>query len=173
MWLKIIGSVLVVMAGGAMGFKLANRYSERPRQIQQLIGCLAALKSYISYVSLPLSEALARSAEGVEGAVADLLHTTANILEDQGWLTPQEALQTAFLQTGGDLVFEKPELEILSVLGANLGLLNREEQQQYICMVQEQLRNIEQDAIRAREQNVKMYRYLGVCGSLALVILLL
>jgi len=70
------------------------------------------------------------------------------------------------------LALENPEIELLLALGANLGSLNREEQQKYLSMVQDELRKIELEAVKLREQNVKMYCYLGVCGSLALVILL-
>jgi stage III sporulation protein AB len=70
------------------------------------------------------------------------------------------------------LVLEKPELELLSVLGANLGAIDRIEQEKYLNMIQEQLRQLEAEAAHISGQNSKMYRYLGICGSLAIVILL-
>ena len=70
------------------------------------------------------------------------------------------------------LAIDKPEKEILTILGANLGAMNREEQNKYITMIQEQLEKLEQEAVRKRDLNTKMYRYLGVCGGLVVVILL-
>lgn len=113
-----------------------------------------------------------RCTQGVDGVIAQLLCRTAEILKREGWLTPQQAFVQAIAEQEGKLALAAPELELLTALGANLGLLNREEQQKYLLMVQDQLRKIEQEAVRLREQNVKMYRYLGVCGSLAIVILL-
>jgi stage III sporulation protein AB len=172
MWLKVIGSVLVVTAGTCIGFQLALRCSERPRQIRQIISCLVSLKSYINYAALPLPEALVRCASSAEGVVADLFHQTAAILQQKGWLTPQEALTQALGDLRARLVLDKPELEALASLGANLGFTNREEQEKYLLLVQDELQTIERDAIQIRERNTKMYRYLGVCGGLALVILL-
>jgi len=172
MWLKVIGSVFVVTAGTCMGFQLALRCSERPRQIRQIINCLASLKSHINYAALPLPEALVRCAASSEGVVADLFQQTAAIMQQKGWLTPQEALTQCLNDMRSRLVLDKPELETLASLGANLGFTNREEQEKYLLLIQDELQKIEQDAIQLREQNTKMYRYLGVCGGLALVILL-
>jgi stage III sporulation protein AB len=173
MWLKLFGSSLIIFTGTYVGFKLAARCSERPRQIGQIIRCLAALKSYINYVTMPLPDALASSVNGMRGPIADLFLQVSRILKKRGWLTPREAIEEALLENRGRLALEAPEEEILCVLGANLGLVNREEQYKYIGVVETQLQKIEQEAAKVREQNVKMYQYLGICGSLALVILLI
>ncbi|MCX7781031.1 MAG: stage III sporulation protein AB [Negativicutes bacterium] len=173
MWLKLAGSVCVVAAGASIGFKLAMRLCERPRQIGQVISCLAALKSYINYVTMPLPEALKKCTGGMRGPVADFFHRTAQILEERGWVTPGEAIEEVLASSSGELALGRHEHEILCVLGANLGLVNREEQYKYIGMVEGQLRMIEQEAARLRDQNMKMYRYLGICGSLIIVILLI
>ncbi|MGI6093318.1 MAG: stage III sporulation protein AB [Veillonellaceae bacterium] len=172
MWLKIIGAVFVIIAGTSLGFMLANRCSERPRQIRQIISCIGSLKTYIGYISLPLSEALRNCTNGTYGAVNNLFQNMALILSENGWMTPQEALNQAINETNM-LALERPELEILAALGANLGSTSREEQKTYLDMVQEQLAKIEQDAIRLRDHNSKMYRYLGICGGLAIVIVLI
>jgi stage III sporulation protein AB len=171
MWLKLLGSLLVVSAGAWAGFALAGRYCERPRQIGQLIGCLTALQSYVNYASLPLPEALAHCGSQVEGPVRELFQHSARILSACGWLSPRQAIAGA-LEAAPGLAFNKPEQEVLLQLGANLGFTNRGEQQKYLTMVLEELGRIEAESRRARDQNAKMFRYLGICGGLALVILL-
>jgi stage III sporulation protein AB len=172
MWVKMLGSAMVIGAGAGLGFGLARRYSERPRQLGQLIGCLTALGSYVSYAALPLAEALARSAGGLKSPVGDFLRQVAANLAGRNCLSPREAVETALSAMNGELAWERPERETLLLLGANLGATGREEQQKYLAMVLEELRRIENDALRIRDQNVKMYRYLGVCGGLAITILL-
>ncbi|MDD4599764.1 Stage III sporulation protein AB [bioreactor metagenome] len=172
MWLKMLGGIIIIASGTSIGFLYANRCCERPRQIRQIISCIGSLKSYISYVSLPLAEALINCTNGTCGAVKELFQKTATILKGNGWMTPQEALQQAISETH-DLVLEKPEIEVLVVFGANLGSTSRDEQTNYLDMVQEQLAKIECDALKLRDQNSKMYRYLGVCGGLAVVIVLI
>ncbi len=172
MWVKLLGSAMVIAAGTGLGFGLAQRYSERPRQIGQLIGCLTALGSYVNYAALPLAEALARAAGGLNGPVGDFLRRAAANLADRGWLSPREALEEALADGKRQLAWERPERETLLLFGANLGATGREEQQKYLAMVLEELRRIEHEALRLRDQNAKMCRYLGVCGGLATAILL-
>jgi len=171
MWMKMLGCAMVVVAGAGLGFSLAGRYSERPRQIGQLIGCLTALDAYIGYATLPLPEALARAAGELDSPVGDLLRRAAAILTNCG-LSPQEAIAEALADGGGRLALGSPEREICLQLGANLGKTGREEQQKYLAMVLGELRRNEREALRLKDQNVKMYRYLGVCGGLAVAILL-
>jgi len=172
MWLKILGSAMVIAAGAGIGFTLAGRLGERPRQIRQLISSLTALGAYISYVSLPLSEALARAAAGVGGPVGEFFRRVAAVLAHRGWLSPREAVAEVLAELGPHLAWRRPEQEILLLLSANLGLSGRDEQQKYLALVIDQLAVIEQEALRHRDQNARMYRYLGVCGGLAAAILL-
>lgn len=171
MWLKILGSLLVVIASASMGFSLAAQYAERPRQIRQVISCLSALKSHINYTAIPLPDALAHCTGGITGPVAELFQAMASLLVDNGLLTPQAALNQA-LKDSNKLVLNNPEREVLSVFSANLGGMNREEQHKSLDLAQEQLSRIQCEAERLCEQNVKMYRYLGICGGLAVVIIL-
>lgn len=173
MWLKIIGSLIIITVGTAIGFGLARQLSERPRQIRQIIRCITSLKSYIGYVATPLPEALLNCARGTQGPIAEFFDKVANILEENGWMTPQEAIKQALTDGEGRLTLEDPEREILFVLGANLGGTSREEQQEYLNMVLGQLSHIEKEAVKQHEQNARMYRYLGICGGLAVVILLI
>ncbi|SCM80145.1 Stage III sporulation protein AB [uncultured Sporomusa sp.] len=170
MWLKILGSFLVIIASVSLGFMLAAQYAERPRQIRQIISCLSALKSHINYTAIPLPAALVQSTGGITGPVAELFQAMASLLADNG-LTPQAALNQA-LKDSNKLVLHNPEREVLSVFSANLGGMNREEQHKSLDLAQEQLSRIQYEAERLCEQNVKMYRYLGICGGLAVVIVL-
>ncbi|MEN6566844.1 MAG: hypothetical protein ABFC57_11130 [Veillonellales bacterium] len=173
MWLKLLGSCLVLAVGTTIGFQLAKRCIERPRQIRQIATCLVSLKSYISYAYLPLAEALQKCTTGTQGVIADFFQALAAQLEQNGWLTPREAMQQIMKEYTEKLAVGPAEIEILLVMGSNLGSMNREEQVKYLDMIEEQLLKIEQQAIEIRNRNTKMYRYLGICGSLAVIILLI
>jgi stage III sporulation protein AB len=173
MWLKLTGSTLILAASIAIGFHLAWRYAERPRQIRQLLSCLAALQSYICFSAMPLSDALRLCAGGIEGPVARLFHLTGCALADNVQLTPQQAFWKNYQDMRKQLMLEKAEIEIIQLFSTNLGMLSREEQEKKLIMIQGQLQKVEQEAITARDPNMKMYRYLGVCGGLAAVIMLI
>jgi len=172
MWLKLAGGVLVLVVCSWVGFQLAARCSGRPQHIRQMVSCLGSLKSYITYASMPLHEALMQCTQGIYGPIADFFHHTAELLEGNGGLSPQQAINTVLGDMQGQLMLKQPELEILSILGANLGQMNRQEQGNYLTMIIEQLEKFEGEAARLRDLNTKMYRYLGICGGLAIVILL-
>lgn len=172
MWLKLVGGILVLFVSSYIGFQFAARCTARPARIRQIISCLGSLKSYITYVCLPLHEALVACTQGTYGPVAELFHNTAALMEENGVLTPQQAMNTVLGQLQDRLFLNKAELEVLGVLGANLGVMNREEQGNYLTMIMEQLEKFEGEAIKMRDLNTKMYRYLGICSGLAIVILL-
>lgn len=172
MWIKLAGGALVLLVSTWIGFQLAARCSGRPQQIRQFVSCLGSLKSYITYASLPLHEALNHCTHGIVGPVADFFQQTATILEENPGSTPQQVINTVVCDMQGQLMLKRPELEIISILGANLGIMSREEQGNYLSMIIVQLEKFEGEATRLRDLNTKMYRYLGICGGLAIVILL-
>lgn len=173
MWLKLAGSLLIILAGTSIGWKAAQRFSDRPRQIRQVINCLASLKSYMNYAALPLPEALRLCTGNTEGVIRDIFQNMSFVLEENGWLTPQEAMTQTISSLEEKLALETPELEALRLLSSNLGSVDQTEQEKFLQVVQNQLLQLEEEALQLRERNVKMYRYLGVCGSLMVVIVLL
>ncbi|MDU4960413.1 MAG: stage III sporulation protein AB [Sporomusaceae bacterium] len=172
MWLKLVGSILLIAAGGLLGFTLAARCQSRPQQIRQLINGIAALRAHIRYASMPLAEAFIASSTGLSGAIAGLFAAVGSSLSRESGLTPQAAIARE-LACGGQLTLNKPEQEAIILFGANLGKMNREEQERHCDMLLEQLEAIEQDALGIRDRNAAMYRYLGVCGGMTVAILLI
>ncbi|MDR1701760.1 MAG: hypothetical protein LBR56_03175 [Sporomusaceae bacterium] len=49
--------------------------------------------------------------------------------------------------------------------------MDKKEQQQTISLAEYQLRLLQEEAQEFSARNVKMYRYLGICGGLAVVII--
>lgn len=170
--LKLIGSLLVLLVSSYIGFKMASRCQERPRQLRQIITCVGSMRSHIIYACLPLHEAIAKSTNGIYGPVAEFFQNVAVLLEKNASFTPQEIIAKFLSEMKESLILEKPEIEVLHVLGGNLGIMNCKEQEKYLSLVIEQLERFEIEAIRLRDLNTKMYRYLGICGGLAIVIIL-
>jgi stage III sporulation protein AB len=173
MWLKLIGSILVFLVSTCIGFQMASRCQERPRHLRQIISCLGSLRSYIIYACLPLHEAVIQCTNGIDGPVATFFQNIAIMLEEEASLTPQEIIKRVLSEMQGSLMLKNPEIEVLHVLGGNLGVMDCKEQERYLSLVIEQLERFENEAIKFRDLNTKMYRYLGICGGLAIVIILI
>lgn len=173
MLLKLIGSVLVVFTGGYMGFMLANRCRERPDNLRQLLSCIVSLKSYMNYTAMPLSDGLMNCATGANQKVTTFFTSAAALLKNNYTLSPKEAIMRTLSVEQGKLALTKEDCEVLILFGSNLGIMDRTEQQNYLTMIEKRLEILEREAVSTRDRNCKMYRYLGICGSLMVVLLLL
>jgi len=172
MWVKLAGSILVIAASTAIGFRLAAEFEERPRQIRHLQGMLTGLKAFINFSARPLPEALRQIASGRKGPVAEMFLRTGELLGRSGENTEQ-ALAAARMGLAKQLALARPEAEVLEQLFAVLGKTNRREQEKCLDLAINQLQEIEQEAAAEREKHTKVCRYLGVCGGLAIVIVLI
>ncbi|MBU2700930.1 stage III sporulation protein AB [Sporomusaceae bacterium BoRhaA] len=173
MWLKCVGCLLIIVAGSALGFRYANRYEERLQQIKLLTSCLTTLESYIEHVAMPLTQAFIQIVQGLEGPIAELFMKTALAMEHSRQLSPVDALEENFERLKNDIRLEQPEQELLLLLVTKLTVINPKGHSAYFAMTLKQLQDIEEQARQNQAVNVKMFRYLGICGSLILVILLL
>lgn len=173
MWLKLIGSSLIIIFGTSIGFNLAKKVYERPRQLRQIISCLTALKSFINYGALPLDEALIKCSRGVTGPVKDFFEYLRGSFLNERWLRPEHLTANVLQQLRNKLFLNDEEMEALVLLSAGLGQSNRSDQEKHLNLYIEQFISFEKQALSVRDNEVKMYRYLGICGSLAVVIILI
>lgn len=173
MLLKLFGAMMIILASNCFGFKKAAKYKLRPQQIRQLINCLASLKAYINYKVMPLPEALKACTKEISGPVRELFLTAASELEKNSWMLPEEAFKVAVTALNEELMLINSEKEILEFFAANIGQVDLKEQQHVFEVVEVELKAIEKQAVNDSIKNVNMYRYLGLCGGLALVIILL
>ena len=170
---KLLGSCLIFIAFSYSGFHLASRGCESPRQINQIIQCLVALKSHITYAALPLHDALQFCSQGVEGKGAEFFERMAFYMKNDSTLTPQQTAGMALGSLKSCLFLDNTERELLLYFSANLGNSSRKEQGKYLELITTQFEQLEKEAIRIKNLNAKMYRYLGVCSGMVIVILLL
>lgn len=173
MVLKLAGSLLVLFAGAALGFRQAARYAARPRQLRQFIGCVASLKAQTSYAAAPLAEGLRGCCTGAERPVAAFFSAAAAQLEASCITTPREAFAAALAQGEASLALAVEDRALLFLLAANLGNTDRVEQRDYLTMVEKRLEILAQEAAEARDRNCRMYRCLGICGGLFVVLVLI
>jgi stage III sporulation protein AB len=169
--IKLLGSCLIMLVSSYIGFAMALRCSRRPQEINQLIQCLVSLKSYIGYAVLPLDQALVQCTQGVKGQGAMIFKHMGASLKADARITPQEALDFV-LGNMRSLSLEDAERDLLRYFAANLGTMNCKEQEKMLDVVRVQFEKLEQEAMRLKNLNTKLYRYLGICGGLAVVILL-
>lgn len=169
---KFIGIILIFTSFTYGGFYLALRCCQRTQQLNQIIQCLSALKTHIGYSALPLEQALLACCYGVDGYGSEIFKKMGNILRENNQISPCEAIQIAMKSVGTSLALKDPERELLLYFSANLGSSGRKEQERYLEVIKNQFEKYEQEAIQIRNLNAKMYRYLGICSGITMIILL-
>jgi stage III sporulation protein AB len=168
--MKLLGALLVVIAGGAWGILKARNLRLRPKQLQSLRTMLQEIRTGVDYGLTPLPELMRQLAEQGEAPVRCFATT---VLEQLGAGTP---LKAAWQQSLEVLTEQTPlqaeDLEPLAVLGRSIGSSDSDDQLRHLELAMVRLEHRIGETIQERDQNARLYTYLGLIGSLALVIAL-
>ncbi|WP_018132453.1 stage III sporulation protein SpoIIIAB [Effusibacillus pohliae] len=169
---KLIGAALVVTATTGVGLWKANSYSERAKQLNQLITALQMLETEIAYGATPLPEALARIGQRIPGKIGLLLQDTGHLLARGDGRSAGQIFQEQVLCFGGKLHLRPQDRDILLTFGHTLGHSDRSDQLKHIRLTCARLSAEETIARDERERLGKMWRYLGALLGLAAVIIM-
>jgi stage III sporulation protein AB len=168
--LKIAGAGLIVLAGAGLGFGMAETYRRRPQQLRQLQFALTVLGTEIRFRQTPLPAALQAVAAVTPQPLGQLFAHLADALDRAEGRGPAWAWRQ--VERRG-LALAPEDFAILDNLMQVLGAGDIGEQGRQLDLHMEHLRQLEAAAEGSRAANEKIWRYLGVCSGLALVLLLL
>ena len=168
---KLLGAVLVVGSSGVIGNVVARGYSERPRQLSELISGFTLLETEISYAKTPLSEALMR-AGGRKGSDARRIFETASHIIASGNQSPGQAWETAVTVISPVSALTTEDRDALLAFGAKLGSCTSTDQLRHIALVRERLRANEMKARDKASETARMWRYLGLSVGAMIALML-
>lgn len=170
--LKILGSLIVVIAAGGIGLIYSGMYVERVRQIREMQYALQILETEMIYSALPLGEALEFTSNKSSSAIAELLDEMAKILKSRAKDNVYDAFKEAYRLKKDQLCFGKEEIDVLEAFVQSLGNSDIEGQKKNFNITIKKLEELEKKAETTRVKNERLYRYLGVCTGLLIVIIL-
>ncbi len=170
--IKLLGALLIVFAGAAIGFNRARLLSNRPRQIRRLVHLLNQLETEIYYGFTPLPRALARLAKQAAEPLSGLLGQAAGNLSGSSGRTVRECWQQAVDDHWPKTAMKAAERDILSRLGWTLGVTDRDDQIKHLRLAVSQLQSEENTAEEERKRYEKLWKSLGVLAGVLIVILL-
>ncbi|MCL6449721.1 MAG: stage III sporulation protein AB [Acetobacteraceae bacterium] len=173
MWFKMMGAALVLVASAWFGQMVASNYAARPREIAALAAGLQFLETEIVYGSTPLPAALGRVGREVEGPAGAPFRRAAELLEGGGAPSAAEAWRQALEECWKETAMDRADLEAVAALGPTLGASDRADQSRHLRSAVERLKRREQVASDERARNEGMWRYLGILGGAAVVLLLI
>lgn len=171
--LKLIGSLIVIISASLIGFSYATIYSQRVKHIRDIQYALNMLESEIIYTATPLIEALYSIASKSSENVAKLFTKMAELLKDKRIDSVFGAFDEAYKQTKSELFFEKEEVDIIASFMQSLGNSDIEGQKKNFNITIKKLEGFEKKADEMKAKNEKLFRYLGVCSGVLIVIILI
>lgn len=173
MWFKIAGSIFILFSCTYFGLYLAKQCQNRAKHIRQILSCIVSLKGYMTYGAVPLAEGLANCSKGVEGITADFFTDFSRRLQEDYTLTPKGAIIRTLSVYEKKLALNQEDKEVLILFASQLGIMDRIEQEKYLTMIEKRLDFLAGEAARNCDANCKMYRYLGLCSGLLIILILI
>lgn len=166
--IKLIGAVLVFFSGLFWGLRKSAELSKRERSLRDIKTALNILESEIVFSSHYLKHAFLRISELLScgGLFSDMSSAI-------GEMPAAEAWRFALLKNQKELFLKDTDVEILNILGSELGMSDREQQVKNIRHVSSLL---EQNLALAHDdciKTAKLYRSMGILGGLFVIIILI
>ncbi|MBS4007818.1 MAG: stage III sporulation protein AB [Clostridium sp.] len=174
MCFKWAGAVLIVLATALLGNQKAIQMKQRVKQLEEFRLAMRLLMAEIGYTATPLPRAL----EYVQNRLADerVKQFFAEIVRQLGrpevgdaslaWLRAIETFR-------GQLALRTDDWPLIKRAAAGLGGLGRESQLKQLEAVEIQLASHNSMVAANCVRSERMWRYLGMLGGAALVIILL
>jgi stage III sporulation protein AB len=168
----MIGAILIILTTTWVGFELAKRLSERPRQIRQLKVAIQSLETEILYGLTPLAEASQNLAKQMPKPISYFFEHFAFRLQNKEESAFQ-AWEKSLHETWSLTALLQNEREVMSQFGATLGQQDREQQQKQIKLTLSHLEREEGEARDQQSRYERMVKSLGFLTGLLIIILMM
>lgn len=170
--LKMLGAILILLAGTLAGWLQARRFAARPSEIRRLILSLQRLETEIGYGFIPLPEALKRIGAQNREPLKKLFIDAAEAMEAPTSWTAQDSLHYTLEQNWRNTSMKTAERDVLFDLAYTLGTSDRSSQKSHIQSAVKALETEEALALEEQGRYEKMSRSLGLLVGAFIVILI-
>lgn len=170
--MKLIGGLLIIIGTTVVGFLLAKKLSDRPKQLRQLKVALQAMEAEITYGLTPILTVSDHLMTQIPKPIGMLFEILGAKLRN-GSTSLQESWEQSLAEFWPQTALKKGEIEVLQQFGTTLGRHDRKNQQKQIHLA---LTHLEREEIEARENQRKyegMIKSLGFLTGLLIVLLLI
>ena len=170
---KVIISIIIVLSASFIGYILAYKYVQRPRQIKHLLLTLQLLETEILYLLTPLPLALKKVAGKSPGELNRIFSETSMLLEKKNGFSIEDAWRQSVEKNYPFTSLTMEDKEVLVDFGMSLGTVDRDHQMKNFHYIYAQLKKQLQSAEDLRLKNERMYKSLGILLGMTIVILFL
>ena len=174
-YIKLMGAVLVILAGAGFGACPVHKIKERIKEFEALYFCLLRLRSEINHGGKPLPEAIKAAADGKteekSGKYCRVMRSLATGLE-KGREAYDVLLKKCVTEGFRDSVITKEEQDAFMDTFLLLGGGDKEKEVQMLAYYAENVRMaIAQEKEKQKEKSY-LYRSLGILGGIFLSVIM-
>jgi len=170
MILKFSGAFLILISGSILGWIIAEQYTKRVQQLQELQMAIKVLDTEISYSSTFLPEAFIHSGEKSTYPISFIFKETGkNMLNNRELIFSDiwiKILEENFYYNS----LNNSDIKLLKNWGKQLGASHLKDQEKINKIILQQLKQNELIAREEAREKVKLFRYSGLLLSLLLII---
>lgn len=170
--LKIIGSLMILISSGILGFYYASTFYRKVRILRAMQYAINLLEADILYTSSPLGEAFERAGKRAETPINHLFLFFAEGLIRKSGIGMDVLFSDGMKKLGKELMFNQEEMDVAGSFFTTLGTTDLEGQKKNFNITIKKLDELERMAEEKRIKNEKLFRYLGVCTGMLIVIIL-
>jgi stage III sporulation protein AB len=172
--LKYGGIALILTAGGLLGWLKGREYSDYTALLHGLATALEVLETEVRYKQNPLVQAFAATGRGVaEQRAAGLFLRAAAYLREQPQTLPDEGWEQGIAAIHRYIPRGEPLVQQLQSFGRALGRTDLATQETLFALLRRQVGQCLERAAARQEKEGRLWQYLGVSGSIILIIMLL
>ena len=169
----LFGGAIVVFCSAYIGILLARKLYLRSRQLAQIQAALGTLEFEITFLNLPLTDALYKVGIGDSSPVDKLFLQFSDQLRHCRGMAVKRAFERALALNGHLLALADEDKEILLEFAGKLGGGDKDSQVQNIRAALIKLKAAEDEASEVARKNGSLYKGLGVLAGVFLVIVLI
>ena len=169
--LKIIGVAIVMGVCGYLGYLEKDNLRQREIQLQTMIFAVNMIADRISYGRESLDIILKKTAESLQGVVADFLAATGLELSRGNGKVLSEIWCGRLMAYREKTAFNESDYVVLKDLAEGLGVSHTEDQLQKLRLSLGRLEQNMQEAKSKRERLGKVFQASGWCFGMVLVLI--
>ena len=161
-YLKIIGSVLIIFSTSIMGYCYGKQFSNRLNNLIYMEQCIKILETEIVYGSNLLTEALNNVYLRGNKKVSFIFRE----IKDHLLSTKDGDVYSSFLVASNSLKntlsFKDEDIELFLSLGRVLGSSDRKDQEKNFSLILKQISFLQTNARIERDKSERMFKGLGI-----------
>lgn len=171
--IRLILGIIIVLGCGYLGIYYSSDFKVRVSSIEELKTVLQRLEFNISFMNLPLGDAIYKMLATQTGSMQNILKFVANEIKSDRFQSMERIWQEAFENYGNELKLKKEDVEIILEFSKNLGKGDRQSEINNIRAALARLELKHEEAVTSAKENVRLFRSIGLsCGVFIAIILI-